>query len=150
MEKRVESHGHARHSARRMSDCRPTFFRRMVHLGLVAALCSAFGLHWFLMQAAAWSWMLVEYSSSRNSIAQAVAETFDGQHPCKFCKRIEQEKKNTATAPVIPLPDKLDLKFPPMSPTAALSLAFAFQRIASIEAHAATRWNSPPTPPPRA
>ncbi|MCB1208510.1 MAG: hypothetical protein KDK97_04235 [Verrucomicrobiales bacterium] len=54
-------------------------------LGLVAALVLSIGLHWACLQSAAWVGMLVTYTAKSGSVSQAVADTFDGRHPCKLC-----------------------------------------------------------------
>ncbi|MGH8092583.1 MAG: hypothetical protein ACREIF_03820 [Chthoniobacterales bacterium] len=60
------------------------------------ALCLSIGGHWFCLQSIAWANMIVVYSQ-HCSLPQAIAQTFDGQHPCDLCKHIskarEKEKK---------------------------------------------------------
>ncbi|MBS0659076.1 MAG: hypothetical protein JSR82_12615 [Verrucomicrobia bacterium] len=58
----------------------------------VVAICSATGAHWALLQSMAWLRMLAVYAQDR-PIAQAVAETFDGEHPCELCVAIKEAKK---------------------------------------------------------
>src|SRR6476620_10779534 len=59
---------------------------------VVAALAATIGLHWAFLQAVAWTGMVVSYSQSA-PLTEAVSKTFDGQHPCKLCKKIEQGRK---------------------------------------------------------
>ncbi len=66
--------------------------RWMMVLGLVVSI----GLHTVVIQSAAWAGMLVSYSLEKGSVAQAVSETFDGEHPCALCKLA----KTTESAPV--------------------------------------------------
>lgn len=65
-------------------------------LCLLAAL-HLVGGHWGVMQMVAWAQMLRDYSQDR-SVAEAVMDTFDGEHPCPMCQKIkscraEEEKQ---------------------------------------------------------
>lgn len=55
----------------------------------VLALCGALGLHWAALQSTAWTLMLIE-NAKKESLAQALAKTFDGAHPCSLCRGIEK------------------------------------------------------------
>lgn len=44
------------------------------------------------MQMVAWAQMLRDYSQDR-SVAVAVMQTFDGEHPCALCKKISAGKE---------------------------------------------------------
>lgn len=111
----------------------------------VVALCLAVGLHWLALQSVAWTTMVVKYSQ-RVSLVEAVAQTFDGQHPCGLCHAVQKgkssEKKNDLSAP-----RRLDL-FPP-SPVAARVAEFTDVQFALRTLCAIPRVDSPPTPPPR-
>ena len=71
---------------------RPTFLRLGFVLMLVALL-QICGGHWLALQSLAWTEMLVKYSHEAQ-LAEAVAKTFDGQHPCALCVSIEQGKRS--------------------------------------------------------
>ena len=60
---------------------------------LVAALAISIGLHWAVLQSVAWVGMVVNYSQSA-PLAVALARTFDGRHPCKLCKLVNEGKKS--------------------------------------------------------
>jgi hypothetical protein len=70
---------------------------------MVIALCCAIGLHWFVLQSFAWTSMLIEYSK-RAPLCQAIAQTFDGGHPCSLCHIVAKgkasEKKSDIQSPV--------------------------------------------------
>jgi hypothetical protein len=53
-------------------------------IATIIALCCAIGLHWVALQSFAWTGMLIEYSK-RAPLCQAIAQTFDGAHPCSLC-----------------------------------------------------------------
>ena len=77
---------------------RPTILRLGLAL-MLAALLQICGGHWLAMQSLAWTEMLVVYSRDAQ-LTEAVAKTFDGQHPCALCETIEQGKKSERHAPV--------------------------------------------------
>lgn len=56
---------------------------------LVAALMISIGLHWAVMQSAAWVGMTVANTVKTGSVAQGLSDTFDGQHPCALCHLVE-------------------------------------------------------------
>jgi hypothetical protein len=119
---------------------------RIARAVVVLALCLSFGAHWVVLQSVAWGRMVVEYSL-RVPLAEAVAETFDGNHPCNLCKDISaarhSEKKSDtqsvtakpdlicATRRIILLPRYVDFLF------------------ARLKMDASLLPHSPPTPPPR-
>ncbi len=65
---------------------------RWIILGL---MCLSLGLHWAVIQGVAWTTMLVSYSQS-GGLIQAVAKTFDGQHPCPLCEAVEEGSRKTS------------------------------------------------------
>jgi hypothetical protein len=60
---------------------------------MIAALCFAVGLHWYALQSIAWTTMVLEYSKDA-PFKEALAKTFDGQHPCSLCHAVETGKKS--------------------------------------------------------
>ena len=66
---------------------------------MLVALLQICGGHWLALQSLAWTEMLVAYSRDAQ-LTEAVAKTFDGQHPCGLCRTIEQGKKSERHAPV--------------------------------------------------
>jgi hypothetical protein len=69
--------------------------RRFIAVFVLAALAVGHGLHLPLWQVVAWSGMLVSYSRD-NALSEAVAMTFDGEHPCPMCVAIEKAQAETA------------------------------------------------------
>ena len=57
------------------------------------ALVLSLGLHWTVLQSAAWVGMVVAYSKDA-SIGEALEKTFDGAHPCSLCKMVEAGAKD--------------------------------------------------------
>ena len=91
---------------------------------LVVMLCVTLGFHWTLLQSVAWVGMMVNYSC-QGSIKDAVAKTFDGQHPCPLCKLVREGKKARRSPQAQQIVKKIDLfagqaaafYFPPCRPS---------------------------------
>ena len=113
----------------------------------IFALCCAIGLQWVALQSFAWTSMLIEYSK-RGPLCQAIAQTFDGAHPCSLCHIVNQgkasEKKSDTQSPA----PKIDIIC--ITRTIRLmSPATLFEYASQVFALFETR-QSPPVPPPRA
>jgi hypothetical protein len=113
---------------------------------VVFAVAVSIGAHWIVLQSVAWGTMIVQ-CSQQVPLRQAIAQTFDGDHPCGLCKRISaaqhSEKKNGAQ----PLAVKPDL----ICATRNIVLLprcddFNFAR---LQVTLSTLAHSPPAPPPR-
>ena len=108
-------------------------------------LCVSVGAPWIALQSVAWAAMLVEYSQDE-SVAKAVAKTFDGDHPCDLCKhvRVKQSEKKPDAPSTILKPDLLCVKrvvvvIPPYT-----DLTFPVELVGGcLDAPA------PPVPPPK-
>jgi hypothetical protein len=66
---------------------------RLSQILVVAALVVSIGLHWAVLQSAAWVGMAVAYSVEKGSITEGLSDTFDGNHPCLLCKAVDEGKK---------------------------------------------------------
>ena len=62
---------------------------------LLCAVLVANNLHLPLLQVTAWVGMLFSYSQD-NSVATAIEMTFDGEHPCPMCKKIQKAEGGAA------------------------------------------------------
>jgi hypothetical protein len=113
---------------------------------LIIALSVSIGGHWAALQSFAWASMLVEYSQ-RASVAKAIAQTFDGQHPCALCKQIVTGQHTPVKKGSLPTKAKSDL----LCTTRTIVLlrpsrdADFFELALTIR----QRFYSPPAPPPR-
>ena len=130
-----------------------TVFRK---LGLVCAALAFFSIaggHWAVLQSVAWAEMLHSYSQRSGSVAVAVEQTFDGQHPCELCQQIRagraKEHKESPTAPTTKDDAKVKaLVADPVLPALARTAgAISFPRAVFVPA--SSRAEQPPTPPPR-
>ena len=112
----------------------------------IIALCLSLGFHWLALQSVAWTTMLVT-NARHVSLSEAVAETFDGKHPCHLCRVVAAGNKTEKKSQVVPAVAKLDLIcttrrwscLPPFAPYVYSSLTVAFGQ----------RVERPPLPPPR-
>jgi hypothetical protein len=71
----------------------PASFLHMSRLSqtfVVAALVVSIGLHWAVLQSAAWVGMAVAYTVEKGSLSEGLSDTFDGDHPCPLCKAVKQ------------------------------------------------------------
>jgi hypothetical protein len=107
---------------------------------------AALSAHWALLQTVAWTTMLADNLQSC-SLHDAMARTFDGQHPCPLCKAIAAGKNSEQKNQTILVTQRLDflpvqgcLLLTTRSPV-EISLANTFAEFFPQE---------PPTPPPRA
>lgn len=119
---------------------------RLLTLAALLALC---GGHWALFQGIAWTGMLVEYSA-RDGFLSGVQKTFDGEHPCQLCEKIEQERATESQFPEfkVSLSDlKAVVPTPSVLPARRAPGAMDFP---GWEAKASALASSPPGPPPRA
>lgn len=114
----------------------------------VAVLVLSLGLHWALFQTVAWTGMLVSYSRNATFKA-AVAQTFDGEHPCPLCKAIEEgraEEKRQEQQQSKP-GSKLD--FGLVWQDSCFNFEHAREQIAALDSAALARAIEPPKPRPR-
>ncbi|NJM55217.1 MAG: hypothetical protein HC841_04260 [Verrucomicrobiae bacterium] len=113
---------------------------------IVSALCFTLGLHWAVLQAVAWTGMIVTYSQD-GSLGDAVEKTFNGKAPCKLCKAVAEGKRTERTDTAFQSTKKLDL----MSGTPVAALHTPVVR--SLHLISPTGWfvrsELPPLPPPR-
>jgi hypothetical protein len=121
-------------------------FTRVPKLALVAALACSIGLHWAVVQSVAWMGMVVSYAQG-GSFGDALAKTFDGNHPCPLCKEIAKGKQSEKKSDLAPAIKKFECCYQ------AADFVFAPSSIGWE-----TRWpdswlrslaHTPPVPPPR-
>ncbi len=83
---------------------------------VIVALILSLGAHWALLQSIAWAGMLYTYSQ-QTSFTQAVVMTFDGDHPCSLCKRIQKgrSQERQEDRETVRLSHELKLDLPPLA-----------------------------------
>jgi hypothetical protein len=119
---------------------------RVGRIVTIVALCCAIGLQWVALQSFAWTSMLIEYSKGA-PLCQAIAQTFDGAHPCSLCHIVARGKASEKKAEVQSPVPKIDIicvarVMQLISPVALFDYTLPDFSVSKIE-------HSPPVPPPR-
>lgn len=113
---------------------------------MVLALTFSVGAHWALLQSVAWVGMAVSYAKVV-PLREALAKTFDGQHPCKICKFV-REGQQSSQKTEHPLTDvRLDLVLD--GSEMLLSWPELEPLTRTEDAPWCVRAQAPPLPPPR-
>lgn len=122
--------------------------------GTAASLCAVLfmiGGHWFLLQSVAWSRMLADFARE-SPLSEAIVKTFDGRHPCKMCRNIQegrQQEEQQQKAPWLK-PDRAPEWFVESRPVRLPARpAHSTDAVARIPRLLPDFIESPPTPPPR-
>ncbi|HEY4416324.1 MAG TPA: hypothetical protein VGO57_11585 [Verrucomicrobiae bacterium] len=119
---------------------------RLGKLLVIATLVATTGAHWALLQSVAWTTMLADNLRTQ-SLSLAVAQTFDGDHPCPLCKAIAAGKKSERKTEITGAAPKLE--YPPFTENAILVAPRFFQVLTVSDSFAQSISQKPPVPPPR-
>jgi hypothetical protein len=112
----------------------------------VLALCCAVGLQWIVLQSVAWTTMLVE-NSKHVRFSAAIAQTFDGAHPCSLCHAVNKGKNSDKKSDLQSPTPKIDMICPPIA-NRVLRPFVPFE-YAAANCSWVEMGRSPPVPPPR-
>jgi hypothetical protein len=119
---------------------------RIGKIFVIVALIATTGAHWAALQTVAWTTMLAD-NLCTHTFNEAVAHTFDGQHPCCLCKAIaagkKSEKKSEAASPM------QKFEFPPLKGNLVLVAPSNLPLVPPANYFAESFPQKPPTPPPR-
>lgn len=119
---------------------------KFTQLVVAVALICAIGGQWAILQSIAWIGMTVSYSQN-STLKEALVKTFDGKHPCKICKAVQEGKKSERQNSLLKVEVKLELwavrSASLLDPPPHFLPAFPESSFALLRAQ------SPPTPPPR-
>jgi hypothetical protein len=121
-------------------------FVRFGNIVLIIALLTATGMQWAALQTVAWTSMLAN-NLRTSSLAEAMARTFDGRHPCALCRAIAAGKKSERKSEFTLQLKRLE--FPPAAETIVLMAPSRFVLLPLANAFAESLAFQPPTPPPR-
>lgn len=113
---------------------------------VVCTLVCAIGGHWAILQSVAWVGMAISYSQDA-PLAEALRKTFDGQHPCKMCKVVQEGKKSEQNQSLQKVEIKLDFWL--ARAASLLEQPPPFVVLPAGPDQAQSRSDPPPTPPPR-
>jgi len=123
-----------------------SMFRCAGRIATIIALCLSIGLHWIALQSLAWTTMVIDYSK-RAPLCRAIAQTFDGKHPCSLChvvnKGKDSEKKQDVQSSTLKI-DMICAAFAHRTKRPFVSYEYPLTACFSSEAG-----HSPPVPPPR-
>ena len=109
-------------------------------------LTLSLGVHWTFLQSVAWVGMVVSYSHNA-TLGEALAKSFDGRHPCKLCKAVQEGKQSEKKQDVLKVEGKKEFCF-----ESKMSITFAptnFTLLCAPSDSALSRIETPPVPPPR-
>jgi len=113
-------------------------------------MVSVAGGHWALLQVVAWAQMLHAYSQN-GDVVEAVAKTFDGDHPCELCRKVTEGRQREEKAPATRKVNKKETVFAvAATETLRPPLAGDFLYPCSGEDFFSRRGDPPPGPVPRA
>lgn len=137
-------------------------FRKFGLLWAALALFSMAGGHFAALQTVAWAKMLRDSAERTGSLAVAVVQTFDGQHPCELCLEIAAARRQEVKTPASSQKDapkgaqivkaekndqatfsELDLR-----PACLAAAGLRWRLLPCLDGP--SRCEQPPTPPPRA
>lgn len=113
---------------------------------LVITLILSLGVHWAFLQSVAWVGMVITYSSD-STFTQALSKTFDGKHPCKMCKVVQEGQKSEKKESAL----KVELKkeFWNVAEISIPCAPTSFVVLPTLSDLALNRTETPPVPPPR-
>ncbi len=123
--------------------------------GVAASLFALFvmmGGHWLTLQSVAWARMLAEFSQTE-SLGQAVAMTFDGEHPCNLCLSVregrQQAQREQREAPLLKSEKSRELFCDARRVVVPAAPDSGRDAVAFVPRLLSDFVESPPTPPPR-
>lgn len=108
------------------------------------------GLHWAVLQSAAWAGMIVRYSVQEGSLITGLGQTFDNEHPCALCCAVRQgtQKEQKSPGKQTDKEKKLVLILEVLDPPVLTPPSPSFLR-GEAEMTALQQQPRPPVPPPR-
>jgi hypothetical protein len=112
----------------------------------ILALCCAIGLQWLALQSIAWTAMIIDYSKHA-SLSEAIAQTFDGAHPCSLCHIVNKGKACEKKSDLQQLTPKIDIIC--IRRAIALLRPFIYFEYSTADSPFSEIPHSPPVPPPR-
>ena len=122
--------------------------RVVVRTATVLMLVLTLGLHWALLQTVAWTGMIVAYSQDA-PLLTAVANTFDGNHPCPMCKAIKQGRAEERKQRQQKSDSTVKLEFPLVTERLRLAAPEFDDELMVFVPDLKSFASEPPTPPPR-
>jgi hypothetical protein len=121
-------------------------FRCAGRIATISALCLSIGLHWMALQSLAWTTMVIDYSQ-RAPLCRAIAQTFDGNHPCSLCHIVNKGKDSEKKQDIQSSTLKIDMICVALAH--GVKRPFASYEYPLTDCFSSEPGHSPPVPPPR-
>jgi hypothetical protein len=121
-------------------------FRCAGRIATITALCLSIGLHWIALQSLAWTTMVIDFSK-RAPLCQAIAQTFDGKHPCSLCHVVNKAKDSEKKPDVQSATLKIDIICAALA--YRIDRPFVSYEYPLTDCFSSRLGHSPPVPPPR-
>jgi len=118
----------------------------MLRLAATLALISAIGVQWIAFQSMAWALMIVKYSKHA-PLHQAIAQTFDGAHPCSLCRVLDKGRNSERKSDTHATAAQIDLIC--LVRTVEVLRRWDLFSYHSSSVSLLERIHAPPVPPPR-
>jgi hypothetical protein len=115
-------------------------------IATISALCLSIGLHWIALQSLAWTTMVIDYSRHA-PLCRAIAQAFDGAHPCSLCHVVSKGKNSEKKQDLRSATPKIDMICAPLANRIQrpfVPFKYVIRGCCSLELG-----HSPPVPPPR-
>jgi len=112
----------------------------------VLMLIFVIGLHWILLQSTAWLFMAIRYVQQA-PLTEAIAMTFDGEHPCALCKMVADGRAKEKTPERQKASVEKDWLLMVMQPSLYPPCLIRKKEGGSLKVW--LRFEQPPAPPPR-
>src|SRR6187551_1842568 len=121
-------------------------FRCAGRIATITALCLSIGLHGIALQSLAWTTMVIDYSK-RAPLCLAIAQTFDGKHPCSLCHVVNKGGNSERKQDVQSSTLKIDMICVALAHR--IKLPFVSCEYPLADCFSSEPERSPPVPPPR-
>jgi len=98
------------------------------------------------LQSIAWTSMIIDYSK-RGTLCQAIAQTFDGAHPCSLCHIVDKGKTSEKKSDLQPSTPRIDM----ICTKRVITLVRQFAHVDCVAGNFSVFRiaEPPPVPPPR-
>jgi hypothetical protein len=121
-------------------------FRCAGRIATISALCLSIGLHWIALQSLAWTTMVIDYSKHA-PLCRAIAQTFDGNHPCSLCHVVNKGKDSEKNQDEHSSTLKIDMICAALAHR--IKRPFVSYEYPLADCFSSEPRHSPPVPPPR-
>ena len=115
---------------------------------VAVAVCLSVGLHWGILQSAAWAGMVIRHSESA-SLTRAIEITLDGNHPCSLCRFVQHGSQSQQKQDVNPVAKKFEASIPAQESGSRFFVPVATAKRVVVDRFGTRRTERPSLPPPK-